>query len=175
MLPLYATKVFSHIDTPLVELLLSVTTYLIHLPHGQHAHYLHKHHLETAKELYAPWERIHKEKWTNLAQQMKPTNPCLSHQRRRHMAGPPLSHSTSTLIDTVNPSDVPRLADKSMEAGGGSFIATEYPRVSSYYHNISRLPSSLWTLRCRQQHLTSPSPFLRLPRISPPHTWKTGD
>lgn len=124
-----------------------------------------------------PRERIRKEKWTNLAQKMKPMNPCLSHRRRRHTAGAPLSHdsSTSTLIDTVNPPDVPRLADKSTEAGGGGFIATEYPHVSSYYHNISRLPSSLWTLRCRQQHLTSPSPFLRLAHISPPHTWKTGD
>jgi len=68
---------------------------------------------------------------------------------KTHGWGPPLSHSTYILVDTMIPLNVPRLADKSTEAGGGSFIATEYeqdPHPSSYYHNISRLHSSLWTL-----------------------------
>jgi hypothetical protein len=37
---------------PLVERLLSLTTYLIHLPDGQYAQYLRKYHLEVADELY---------------------------------------------------------------------------------------------------------------------------
>jgi len=133
-------------------LLLSVTTYLIHLPHGQYAHYLRKHHLKTAKELCAPRERIKPEKWTkmHLTQRMKMTNPCLSHQRRRHMAGGP------TIPFHIHPRrhrESSQCTMTSRQVNGsrrGKFhinrVRTRHPHPSSYYHNISRLHSSLWTL-----------------------------
>jgi len=40
----------------------------------------------------------------------------ISPTEKTHDWGPPLTHSTSTPVDTVNPLNVPRLADKLTEA-----------------------------------------------------------
>jgi hypothetical protein len=67
----------------------------------------------------------------------------ISPTEKTHSWGPPLFHSTSTLVDTVKPPDVPRLAKKSTGAGGGSFVATEYEQDTCI--PLFRLPQHLPT------------------------------